>query len=341
MYILKVIQIKGQKMKKIELGITGHMVSHMSLGCMHMGSVLDKESSYKILNKYIELGGSFLDTADCYAWWLEAGNGEGNDSELLLGEWMRERNNRDEIFLATKVGAMPVDCEKAAVDFLANIEGLSRDAILTAFEKSLKNLQTDYVDLLYIHIDDRSVDLEETMGALNELVESGKVKYIGCSNMLPWRIEKARAICKKNSWAFFCCVQQSYTYLNPRPGSDFGVNEYVDHNLLDYVKENGDISILAYSPLMAGYYTRPEKRKNYWRKHLYENAGNETRLEALTKVAREHNVSENSVVFAWMLQKEITAMPIIAASKVEHLIENVKAGDLILSKKQIELLENS
>ncbi len=269
-------------MKKIELGNTGKMVSHMSLGCMLMGSALNKERSYKLLDAYYNSGGTFLDTANNYSFWLEQSNGIGNDSELLLGEWMKERGNRQEIFLATKVGALPTDFKKAETDFEGSLEGLSKKAILAAVDRCLKSLQTDYIDLLYTHIDDRNVDLEETMEALNELISLGKVKYIGCSNMLPWRIEKSKNISRKNNWAEFCCVQQSYTFLNPRPGSDLGVNEYVDHNLLDYVGENKDLSIVAYSPLMAGYYTREEKRETYWRKHLYENAGNETRLEALT-----------------------------------------------------------
>lgn len=325
-------------MKEIVLGNTGIKVSHMSLGCMLFGTKISKEDSYNLLDTYREAGGSFLDTADCYAWWMEGGI--GNESELLLGQWMAERGNRKEIFLATKVGANPTDRKKAETDFINNIEGLSREAIFKAVDQSLKNLQTDYIDLLYIHIDDRSVPLEETMEALNDLVVSGKVRHIGCSNLKPWRIEQARGISQKNNWAEFCCIQQSYTYLTPRPGSDFGVNEYVDHNLLDYAKETG-ITILAYSPLMAGYYTSEEKRENYWRKEFYEFSWNEKRMKALSQVAKELSVSENQVVLAWMLQKPIPALPLIAASKTEQLKENIEAGKLVLTDNQLILLENS
>lgn len=325
-------------MKKIELGNSGAFVSEMSLGCMLMGSSIDKEKSYSILDAYIGSGGSFLDTADCYAWWVEEGSGD--DSELLLGQWMEDRGNRRDIFLATKVGAMPTDCKKAEVDFMNNIEGLSRTAILKAFEKSLKNLKTDYIDLLYIHIDDRSVDLEETLSTLNELVVSGRVKYIGCSNMLPWRIERAKHICEKNGWVKFCCVQQSHTYIQPKPKADLGVGEYVDHNLLDYVKENDYISIVGYSPLLAGYYVNKERRDSYWRKELYDNAGNEDRLKLLSDIARELKVSENSVVLAWMLQNSIPAIPIIASSSVDHIRENIEAGNIKLSKENLRRLES-
>ncbi|MCW8328879.1 aldo/keto reductase [Photobacterium sp. SDRW27] len=326
-------------MKKVELGNTGQQISQMSLGCMLMGSQINQESSYKLLDSYVQAGGSFLDTANCYAWWVE--NGKGNDSELLLGQWMKARNNRQDIFLATKIGANPTDTKAAEKDFLNNIEGLSEKAILAAVDKSLNDLQTDYIDLLYIHIDDRSVPLQETMSALNKLVDSGLVKHLGCSNMRPWRIEQARGISRANHWAEFSCVQQSYTYLNPRRGSDMGINEYVDDDLLDYAKENKDLSIMAYSPLMGGYYTRPDKRETYWRKHLYENAGNETRLQALSQVAGELGVSENQVVLAWLLQKEVPAIPVIAATQVEHLQQNMAAGELTLSAEQVALLENS
>lgn len=326
-------------MRKVELGKTGQQVSQMSLGCMLMGSRINQETSYKLLDYYTQAGGSFLDTANCYAWWEE--NGQGNDSELLLGQWMKARNNREDIFLATKVGANPTDVEAAKLDFLNNVEGLSEKAILAAVDKSLTNLQTDYIDLLYIHIDDRSVPLQETMSALNKLVDSGRVRHIGCSNMKPWRIEQSRGISRANGWAEFSCVQQSYTYLNPRRGLNMGLSEYVDDNLLDYAKENKDLSILAYSPLMGGYYTHPEKREAYWLKHLYENAGNETRMQALSQLAGELDVSENQIVLAWLLQKEVPAIPVIGASRVEQLEQNIEAGELKLSAEQIALLENS
>lgn len=325
-------------MKKVKLGNTGEMVSHMSLGCMLMGSSIDKNDSYTLLDEYCKNGGSFLDTADCYAWWVN--NGNGNESEKLLGGWMKDRGNRKDLFLATKVGAQPTDFKKAQTDFLGNIEGLSSKAIFEAVDRSLVNLKTDYVDLLYTHIDDRSIDLEETLGALNELIKSGKVKYIGCSNILPWRLERAKNICEKNGWSSYSCIQQSYTYLKPNPGSDFGVNEYVDKNLLDYVEFNKDISIVAYSPLLSGYYTREDRRESYWRKEFYESAANKERLKRLSKLAVEKGVTENSIILSWMLSKPVAAIPIIAASKIEHLKENINAGNLVLGKNEIDYLES-
>lgn len=326
-------------MKRIELGSTGEKVSTFCLGCMLFGTTVDKETSYKLLDKYVEYGGNFLDTSNNYAFWIEGF--KGGESETLLGEWMKERGNREEIFLATKVGANPVDMDKVDEDFLGAVEGLSRDAILNGVKGSLERLQTDYIDLLFIHIDYRKVPLEETLGALNELISEGKVKHIGCSNLKSWRVQEAKDICKKNGWVEFSAIQQSYTFLNPRQGSNFWVNDYVDDSLLDYIKHYKDISLLAYSPLMSGYYTRKEKRDNYWRKGLYENAGNETRLEALTKMAKKYNTNENQIVLAWMTQKQIPAIPLIAASKVEHLIENMESEKIVLSKEDIEYLELS
>lgn len=330
---------KGDFMKRIELGNTGEKVSSFCLGCMLFGATVDKDTSYKLLDKYVEYGGNFLDTSNNYAFWIEGC--KGGESETLLGEWMKERGNRKDIFLATKVGANPVDREKVNEDFLGAVEGLSREAIINGVNGSLKRLQTDYIDLLYIHIDYRAVPLEETLGALNELIREGKVKHIGCSNLKSWRVQEAKDICRRNSWVEFSAIQQSYTYLNPRQGSDFWVNEYVDDSLLDYIDHYKDITLMAYSPLMSGYYTRPERRETYWRKEFYENAGNEKKLEALTTIAKKYNTNENQIVLAWMLQKDIPAIPLIAASKLEQLIENMESENVVLNKEDLEHLELS
>lgn len=326
-------------MHSIELGKTGARVSELCLGCMLFGSTISKETSYELLDEYVKRGGNFLDTANEYAFWIEGS--KSGTSEELLGNWMEERENREHIFLATKVGANPVDLANLDNDYYGSVEGLSREAILKSVEGSLKRLKTDYIDLLYTHIDYRDVPLEETLETLNELVAAGKVKHIGCSNLKSWRIQEARSICKANNWTRFSAIQQGYTYLNPRPGSDFGVDEPVDDSLLDYLNYYQDMTLLAYSPLLGGYYTRKDKREHYWRKSLYENAGNQTRLETLSNIAKKYRVNENQVVLAWMLRKDTMALPIIAASRLEQLIENIEAADIDLSKEDLDLLDKA
>ena len=153
-------------MRTVPLGEAGVEVSALCLGCMFFGTRVDEETSMQLLDRYLAAGGSFLDTANNYAFWVEGGG--GGESEMLWGRWMRRRGNRDQLFLATKVGGMPG-------------EDLSRAAITAAVEGSLRRLGTDRIDLYYAHIDHRTVALEETLDAFGERVTAGKVRYIGAA----------------------------------------------------------------------------------------------------------------------------------------------------------------
>lgn len=328
-----------QTQHNIELGKSGISVSPLGFGAMLLGSTIDEQKSYVLLDEYIRQGGNFIDTANNYAFWTEQGSSD--TSEKLLGRWMKERNNRQGIIIASKCGARPIDEEGAMTDFINNIEGLGSQVIKKAVERSLENLQTDYLDVYYVHIDDRSVDLFEVMKTLDSLVKSGKVKAIGCSNFRSWRLHEAQLIARQNGFTPFSVIQQSFTYLNPGWRADFMYNETVTADLEDLLEYRDDISLVAYSPLLGGYYTRPEKRENYWRKELYENAGNESRLAALSRMAEKHNVNENVIVLAWMLKRRISAIPLISASRSEQIVDNFRALSVSLSADDLEYLENA
>jgi aryl-alcohol dehydrogenase-like predicted oxidoreductase len=165
-------------MQTVRLGDTGEQVSALCLGAMNFGTKLDEAGSRLLLDRYWQAGGRFIDTANNYAhWW----GGDGTESESVLGRWMRERGNRAELFLATKVG---FNTPK-----LGN--SLSRASIRREIEGSLRRLGTDHVDLYYAHKDHRPDPLEETLGTFEELHREGKVRWIGCSNHRAWRIEEA------------------------------------------------------------------------------------------------------------------------------------------------------
>lgn len=331
--------IMEQKQQSIELGKSGINVSPLGFGAMLLGSSIDEQKSYMLLDEYISQGGNFIDTANNYAFWTEQGNSD--TSEILLGRWMKKRNNRPDVVIASKCGARPIDEAAAMVDFINNIEGLSSQAIEKAVERSLENLQTNYIDVYYVHIDDRRVDLCEVMKTLDSLVKSGKVKALGCSNFTSWRLQEAQLIAQQNGYTPFSVIQQSFTYLNPRWRADFLYNETVTADLEDLLEYRSDTSLVAYSPLMGGYYTRPEKRENYWRKELYENTGNESRLAALSQMAAKYEVSENVIVLAWMLKRKVFAIPLISASRLEHIAENFGALSVDLSAEDLEYLENA
>lgn len=318
-------------MKEMVLGNTGKSVSALSLGCMLFGSSTDERTSYALLDQYAEAGGRFLDTANNYAFWVEGYS--GGESERLLGRWMQERGNREEIFLATKVGAMPT---VPGGDF-SSAEGLSAAAIESAMDASLERLQTDYIDLYYAHIDHRQSDLTETLGAFDALIESGKVRHIACSNMMAWRVQQARDISEANGWASYCGVQQRYSYLRPKPSTNFGVQEIASEELLDYCRENEDFTLLAYSPLLSGAYTRSDRPLP----DAYVSADSEARLGVLREVAAELGATPNQVVIAWMLQGTPSVLPVIAASRAEQLAETLAAPEVKLSAEQLERLQHA
>jgi aryl-alcohol dehydrogenase-like predicted oxidoreductase len=206
-------------MKKVELGRTGQLVSQVSLGCMLMGTKADEQESRRILDAYVDAGGDFVDTADCYAWWVHP-DGVGGESEELLGRWLAGK--RDKIFVATKVSALITDlaAARAGGDARPYYEGASAAVIKRGIDASLRRLGTDHVDLYYVHVDDLSTPLEETLSALNDIVQTGKVRYIGWSNVRTWRLERIRGIAAQNGWAAPVAVQQQHSYLRPAPGVD-------------------------------------------------------------------------------------------------------------------------
>ena len=306
-------------MRTVPLGEAGVDVSALCLGTMFFGTRVDEPTSMRLLDAYVANGGSFVDTANNYAFWVEGGR--GGESEALLGRWMRRSANRDRVFLATKVGGAPG-------------EDLSRAAILAGVEESLRRLGTDRIDLYYAHIDHRSVALEETLEAFGELVAGGKVLNVGCSNYAAWRLERARRVSDALGVPRYCCVQQRHSYLRPRPGSDFGAQLIADEGLLDYCEANREVALLAYSPLLSGAYTVPGRALP----EPYLGAATDARLAALRQVADETGVSANQVVLAWLMAAPPSAIPLIAASSEAQLEENLGALDVELSAEQLATL---
>jgi aryl-alcohol dehydrogenase-like predicted oxidoreductase len=306
-------------MKSVSLGKTGQAVSSMCLGCMYFGTRIDEERSFQLLEAYRDAGGSFLDTANCYAFWVPGGN--GSESEKVLGRWMKTRGSRSNVFLATKIGARP----SAGPAPGGGPEGLSASVIQGAVEDSLRRLGTDVIDLLYTHIPDRATPLEETLGALDRLVRAGKVRFIGCSNELAWRVERARALGGSHGWASFCCVQNRFTYLRPKPGAVLP-QVCIDEELQDYAAATGEVTLLAYSPLLGGAYARGEEALP----REYATSDSQVRWKALSDAAGERGLPRTSVVLAWLMAGRPPLVPLVAASTVAQLRENLEASGITL-----------
>ena len=313
-------------MRTLPLGATGQQVSALCLGAMNYGTRAGERESISMLDRYVEAGGSFIDTANNYAvWW----GGDGGDSERVLGKWIKERRNRDSLFLATKVGFNRPDVGRS----------LEPRVIRQEIEGSLKRLGTDHVDLYYAHTDVRENPLEETLEAFDALRREGKLRFIGCSNYRAWRIQQARALSRARGWAEYCCVQQRHTYLRPAPGQSFGVQLSVDAELLDYGSAHAkDFLILGYSSTLGGAYAgRPDRPLPA----QHAGADTEARLSALHAVAREAGATPVQVVFAWMLQSSPPVLPLVSAGTIAQLDENLGSLRLRLDKDQMERLDRA
>ena len=215
-------------MKTTTLGFTNVPVSSLCLGAMYLGTRQDEATSFRLLDIYVEAGGFFIDTANIYARWVDGYR--GYESENLLGRWMKARKNRARMFIATKVGF--------EVPYYGVERGLPAATIIQECEKSLRNLGVETIDLYYAHCDDLNTPLEETLQAFDQLVKAGKVRTLGASNYMAWRLEEARWISQAHGWSEYCCVQQRHTYLRPRPGASFYPQLAVNEDLQQYCQRH-------------------------------------------------------------------------------------------------------
>ena len=311
-------------MEKIKLGQSAIEVSVLCLGTDSIGSKINQETSFQIMDLYREKGGNFIDTANFYASWLPGC--QGGESESTIGAWLTERGNRDQLVIASKL----------AFDYPGCKGGLSAAEIERECEKSLKRLRTDRIDLYYAHRDDFDTGLEETMAAFDRLIKAGKVRVIGASNLSVWRIAEANCVSRANGWPQYSVVQQRFTYLRTRHGADFGPQICINDDLKDFTLQR-NITLVAYSILLQGAYTRDD------RLFPAQYAGHDTdeRVAALQHVAKEVGATLNQVIIAWMRQSEPAVLPIIAGSRKEQLLETIGALKVNLSKEQMTTLNTA
>ncbi|MEV4701938.1 aldo/keto reductase [Actinoplanes sp. NPDC049316] len=329
----------------MELGRTGEQVSVLALGAMQMGNATNEADSVRILDRYLDVGGSFIDTADCYEWWARR-DSRGGESEELLGRWLRAGGRRDRVFLATKGSALPHyspqlwDAGGTANWDLARrtFAGAGAQTLRDALDGSLRRLGTDHVDLYYIHVDDRTTPLEETLETLAGFVRAGKVRHLGWSNVRTWRLERIRQLCERNGWPLPVAVQQQHTYLRPRGGVD-NVS-IVGAEQLDYLREHDDQTLVAYSPILKGVYDDAAKRGGHWAMESYAGPDAEARLAVLAEVAGETGVTPNQLVLAWLLhQSGPRVLPLIGPRTPRQLEDALPALDVKLTPEQLSRLD--
>jgi aryl-alcohol dehydrogenase-like predicted oxidoreductase len=311
-----------------KLGGTGMDVSRICLGCMGFGDaerwihkwVLDEESSRPIIQKALELGINFFDTANVYSI---------GRSEEILGRALREFADRDEVVIATKLHGQMREGP--------NGQGLSRKAILSEIDHSLKRLGTDYVDLYQIHRWDYQTPIEETMEALHDVVKAGKVRYIGASAMFAWQFQRALHVAEKHGWTRFVSMQD---HLNL-------IYREEEREMLPLCREE-KIGVIPYSPLASGRLTRDWSSETTLRsetdriaKTKYDATADTDRqvIERVAELADKHEVPRVHIALAWLLQKKPVTAPIVGATKITHLEAAVAALSVTLAEDEVTYLE--
>lgn len=312
--------------RTISDGRTSFDVSTIALGAMNFGTRTDRETSFAILDRFVEAGGTFIDTANNYSVWS---GGTGRDSEDLLSDWLDDRGLRGRVRIATKIGAAQKDPKlPLSTTPPTNYEGLSAEVVARQARESARRLGLERLDMLYGHVDDRETPIAETVGAFGELQAEGLVGITGISNIAVWRLVESREEALRRGIAPYGLVQQQYSYLHPAPV--IGRNNFVTPDLLDYAAASGadgraPLAITAYSPLHQGGISG---RKPLW--GGVDHPTSHARLALLHAVAREAGATPNQLALAWLLGAEVPVIPVVGVSSVAQLDEALGAVDLDL-----------
>lgn len=311
-------------MDYVNLGTTGLQVSKICLGCMSYGEPargnqpwsLDEEAAVPFFRQALDAGINFFDTANVYS---------AGSSEEITGKTLLSMVDRDDVVIATKVnGRMRPG---------PNGEGLSRKAILSEVDQSLRRLGTDYIDLYQIHRWDYHVPIEETLEALHDVVKAGKVRYLGASSMHAWQFTQALYLADLHGWTRFISMQNYYNLLYREE----------EREMLPLCDDQG-VGVIPWSPLARGRLTRPwdeatnRSEKDEFGRSLY---GERDRpiVEAVLELAQRRGVTPAQIALAWVLSKPIVTSPIVGATKAHHLDDAIAAVDLRLDDDEVALLE--
>ena len=308
-------------MEQRTLGKSGLKVSVVGLGCSNFGGLLDLEASRKVIHKALDLGITFFDTADVY--------GKFSGSEIYLG--LSLGNRRKDIVLATKFGK--------AMDKVEMKKGASRRHIMSAIEESLSRLKTDWIDLYQLHVPDPLTPIEETLRALEDLIRQGKIRYIGCSQFLAWRIVEAQWTSRHHGFNAFVSCQYEYNLLK----------RGLERDLAPVMRAYG-LGLLPYFPLASGLLTGKYKRNtampegarltdNQRYASRYLNDTNWAIVERLDKFCNERGHSLLELAFSWMAANPLVSSVMAGATKPEQLELNVRAAEWSLTAGDMAEIE--
>ena len=304
-----------------KLGSTDLEISPLCLGSNMFGGILDESASIAVLDAYVEAGGNCIDTADRYPGWIRERRPGG--TEMILGHWMKARNNRDTLIIVTKVGS----------HIGPGKQGLSHRYIFEAVDASLQRLQTDYIDIYQAHEDDAHTQLEETLQAFDELVRQGKVRVIGASNYSAPRLGEALHISQQHGYARYECLEPLY---------NLAERETYERDVELLCLENG-LGVVTYASLANGFLTGkyqpgqalPQSVRAQFIQKQYMNGRGFTLLAALERTASRYHATPTQVALAWIMARPSVTAPIASATSVEQVHELLGAVDLKLDAEAI------
>lgn len=311
------------------LGRTGLKVSELCLGTITMGREADEAESFRMLDRFVDAGGNFVDTADAYS---------AGASETILGRWLAGKD-RDDLVIATKVRFGTLSPSRP------NRYGLGRKHIMAQLDASLKRLGTDHVDLYQVHAWDAATPLEETMSTLNDLVRAGKIRYVGASNYAGWQLQKAIDMARAAGLEPFVCLQALYNLLDRE----------LEWELIPVAVGEG-LGLIPWSPLRGGWLsgkfsrgmaaapsgTRVEIAAREGWSETFERYANEhtwSVLDTLTDIAGETGKTPAQVALNWLLQKPAVTAPIFGARNMAQLDDNLGSIGWALDAGQVERLD--
>lgn len=312
-------------MNKVKISNTDLEIAPLNFGGNVFGWTLNEEQSFGILDAFVDKGYNFIDTADTYAWWV---NGTGGQSETIIGNWIKARNNRDKIVLATKVGS---ETKEHGYD-------VSKAHILKSVDESLQRLQTDHIDLYYTHFDDHKTPVEETLSAYDEIIKAGKVRYIAASNLSPERLVASFEAAEKNNLPCYVALQPHYNLVEREKYEQQYASLAQQYNL----------SVFPYWSLAAGFLTGKYRSEADFNKSArgagaakYLNEKGLGVLEALDRVAAAHNSTPATVALAWLLAQPNIEAPIVSATSNHQLEALFSAPELTLSGEDLDTLDKA
>lgn len=310
-------------MEKRQLGNTTLHVYPVTFGGNVFGWTIDEKKSFEILDGFTGAGFNFIDTADVYSRWVPGNT--GGESETIIGNWMKQKKNREDIILATKV----------ASDMGNGKKGLSKKYILQAAEDSLKRLNTDYIDLYQTHFDDETTPIEETLEAYAQLIKEGKVRHIGASNLTPERLKESMDVAIEHNLPGYQTFQPHYN-LYEREKFEGGLEPLC----LGY-----GLGVLNYYSLASGFLTGKYRSEDDLDKSQrgggvakYLNDRGFKILAALDEVAKQLNSTPATVALAWLIHRPSVTAPIVSATSLKQLESIIQAPDLAITAHEIELL---